>query len=551
MEEKVKKQIVQKITLGMTALLLLATGAGAQDAPQLAIEPEGSTNMLIRWNATAGEVYQLEYSTNLVADGWANLAADVEADPTGTNEIADPLGAAPRFYRVLAEANNHPFFSHQIMLNGKVYERIPSAHEGFFYNDVDKISVVWERPPGYEATIYYGEYLMEGALSLVTVEAAALDEVINILNERIGTARYPRWGASPYSTDDMTFSGRTFSRRDSTRWRYNKNLDLNVNFLWSGSLLPLGYEMRSGENVGAENPTLAAASFDSAAMAVFEAERFIQGLADQPRSRATIEVRVGSAYHYFTKPGSTDTWYNLPLGMTLKWEPQTGGMGKHVVTFDTNNGILPGWAERKGATVAENDFLREGITYLEEMLNTIGNPWANQGKPNSIIISGEAYTRRISSFSGSTDYLQRYYGAETDLTIDFTATGGRHHNARVYLGNAVNNEMFYIGGEFANNAAGTVGLLERLDGLLSLGTYSFLSKVTSAGPGNHFTGQFFVVEGIIRIPAGSHLIISRFPTAFRVIVIQHIHGNQTTQIRVSENVANAVPSDGKKVFIAQ
>ena len=64
--------------------------------------PVRATNRLtLQWSTVAGNLYQLQYTTNLAAANWLNLGTATNA--AGTNAAAtDTLTNSPRFYRVLA-----------------------------------------------------------------------------------------------------------------------------------------------------------------------------------------------------------------------------------------------------------------------------------------------------------------------------------------------------------------------------------------------------------------------------------------------------------------
>jgi GH25 family lysozyme M1 (1,4-beta-N-acetylmuramidase) len=72
-----------------------------QAEPQIVsiITTGGIVNLV--WTAASGSVYRVQYTPDLGADTWSNLAPDVPATNSTATTVDDPAGAAQRFYRVI------------------------------------------------------------------------------------------------------------------------------------------------------------------------------------------------------------------------------------------------------------------------------------------------------------------------------------------------------------------------------------------------------------------------------------------------------------------
>ena len=85
---------------GATSFSLIATSI----VPPVVTAPGISanrTNFTFNWGAVSGQVYQIQFTTNLAPANWINLGGPVTAT-NGTMSVSDAIGANPqRFYRVV------------------------------------------------------------------------------------------------------------------------------------------------------------------------------------------------------------------------------------------------------------------------------------------------------------------------------------------------------------------------------------------------------------------------------------------------------------------
>jgi hypothetical protein len=68
--------------------------------------PAGGAAFNFTWSAVTGQVYQVQYTTNLFQPNWINLLVKPLVATNGTMTVSDtnPIFASPgRFYRVVVQ----------------------------------------------------------------------------------------------------------------------------------------------------------------------------------------------------------------------------------------------------------------------------------------------------------------------------------------------------------------------------------------------------------------------------------------------------------------
>jgi hypothetical protein len=59
-------------------------------------------NLQLSFATTTGTSYQVQYTSSLTSPVWTNLGSAIPGN-NGIQSVSDPIGAGPRFYRLMAQ----------------------------------------------------------------------------------------------------------------------------------------------------------------------------------------------------------------------------------------------------------------------------------------------------------------------------------------------------------------------------------------------------------------------------------------------------------------